>query len=467
MTYWIDVEDLFEYALINGRPSGIQRLSFELYRALLDQRPGEIAFCRHDRLRGTMRTVPWAEVESLFLALSAPADSAGGRARREGPLPVGQAGRVRRIASRLPADIRVPLGEAVRSQTAALRAGLRAGRGAVSAATRAMRERRAKPAAEAAAAGQDLTGIAKPGDTLLVLGSPWFRTDYAELLQHIRSRCSGLSVGMLIYDLIPLAGPEFCDPGLVRTFRAWFTGTMPLVDRFFAISRATARDLERYARTVGLALKAPVAVLPIGTGFGGSGGRLPVPKLTPPRIAALPPGFVLLVSTVEARKNHLLAFRAWRRLMDMLPPERVPTLVFAGRVGWMVADLMQQLENCSWLGGKIVLLEDPSDAELAALYAGCRFTIFPSHFEGWGLPVTESLAFGKLCVVSSATSLPEAGGSFCLYHDPEDVPEAVAILRRLIAHPEEVDELEARIRQDFRPTPWSDTAAALLAALEG
>ncbi|EHL97035.1 glycosyltransferase, group 1 family protein, partial [Acetobacteraceae bacterium AT-5844] len=356
---------------------------------------------------------------------------------------------------------------AVRSQTAALRAGLRAGRGAVSAATRAMRERKAKPAAEAAAAGQDLTSIAKPGDTLLVLGSPWFRTDYAELLRHIRGRCSGLSVGMLIYDLIPLAGPEFCDPGLVRTFRAWFTGTMPLVDRFFAISRATARDLERYARTAGLALKAPVAVLPIGTGFGGSGGRLPVPKITPPRIAALPPGFVLLVSTVEARKNHLLAFRAWRRLMDMLPPERVPTLVFAGRVGWMVADLMQQLENCGWLGGKIVLLEDPSDAELAALYAGCRFTIFPSHFEGWGLPVTESLAFGKLCVVSSATSLPEAGGSFCLYHDPEDVPEAVAILRRLIAHPEEVDELEARIRQDFRPTPWSDTAAALLAALEG
>ena len=464
MTYWIDVEDLFEYALISRRPSGIQRLSFELYRVLLEQRPGEIGFCRHDRLRNTLRTVPWAEVEAVFVALSGQQDPAP--ARHEGPRPVGQAGQVRRLASRLPADIRVPLGEAARSQGAALRAGLRAGRGMLAGATRLLRARKAAAPGEGAdTTGQDLAEMVRPGDTLLILGSPWFRTDYAELLKQVRERCR-LRVAMLVYDLIPFARPEYCDPGLVRTFQAWFTGTIPLVDRFFAISRASARDLERYARNTRLTLAAPVAVLPIGTGFGGNGGRLPLPAVTPPRVAALPPGFVLLVSTIEARKNHLLAFRAWRRLAEMLPAEQLPTLVFAGRVGWMVADLMQQLENCGWLGGKIQLLEDPSDEELAALYAGCRFTLFPSHYEGWGLPVTEGLAFGKTCVASSATSVPEAGGSFCLYHDPENVLEAVAILRRLIAHPAEVVDIEARIRRDFQPTPWSATAKALLAALE-
>ncbi|MBC9209947.1 glycosyltransferase family 4 protein, partial [Roseomonas aerophila] len=348
----------------------------------------------------------------------------------------------------------------------ALRAGLRAGRGMLAGATRLLRARKAAAPGEGAdTTGQDLAEMVRPGDTLLILGSPWFRTDYAELLKQVRERCR-LRVAMLVYDLIPFARPEYCDPGLVRTFQAWFTGTIPLVDRFFAISRASARDLERYARSTRLTLAAPVAVLPIGTGFGGNGGRLPLPAVTPPRVAALPPGFVLLVSTIEARKNHLLAFRAWRRLAEMLPAEQLPTLVFAGRVGWMVADLMQQLENCGWLGGKIQLLEDPSDEELAALYAGCRFTLFPSHYEGWGLPVTEGLAFGKTCVASSATSVPEAGGSFCLYHDPENVLEAVAILRRLIAHPAEVADIEARIRRDFQPTPWSATAKALLAALE-
>ncbi|MDB5371085.1 MAG: hypothetical protein JWP20_2643 [Roseomonas sp.] len=468
MTYWIDVEDLFEYVLVSRRPSGIQRLSFELYRALIAQRPGEIAFCRHDRLRGTLRSVAWAEVEALFGSLtghSLTGQQAGGT-RWAPPPPLGKAGRTRRIASRLPADIRVPLGEAVRQQTAALRAGLRAGQGALKATLRLVRARKAGNDPAPGSVGQDLTEAAQPGDMLLVLGSPWFRTDYADLLGRMRQR-SGLGVAMLVYDLIPLSRPEYCDPGLVRTFRAWFASTMPLVDRFFAISRATARDLERYAQASGLRLRHPVVVLPIGTGFGDGPAALPGgPAGVPPRVAALQPGFVLVVSTIEARKNHLLAFRAWRRLLEILPPEQVPTLVFAGHVGWMVADLMQQLENCGWLGGKVVVVDDPTDAELAALYAGCRFTMFPSHYEGWGLPVTESLSFGKICIASSATSVPEAGGPFCLYHDPENVLEAVAILRRLITHPAELAEMEARLRRDFRPTPWSATAVALLGSLE-
>ncbi|MFC7553185.1 hypothetical protein ACFQU7_14505 [Pseudoroseomonas wenyumeiae] len=96
MTYWLDVEDLFEYALISRRPSGIQRLSFELYRALVALRPGGIAFCRHDRIRGTLRTVAWAEVEALFAGLTGTGQSASAAPLREKALPVGQAGRVRR-----------------------------------------------------------------------------------------------------------------------------------------------------------------------------------------------------------------------------------------------------------------------------------------------------------------------------------------------------------------------------------
>ena len=62
--------------------------------------------------------------------------------------------------------------------------------------------------------------------------------------------------------------------------------------------------------------------------------------------------------------------------------------------------------------------------------------------------------------------MPEAGGPFCLYHDPEDVPEAVAILRRLISHPAEVAAMEARLRQEFRSRTWTESAKALLQAVE-
>jgi len=229
-----------------------------------------------------------------------------------------------------------------------------------------------------------------PGDILLVLGSPWSHPDYARLIGSQRAR--GLKFALLVYDLIPIRRPEWCDRGLVRVFRAWFDSILPLCDQVFAISRATAADVERFAAERRIVLANPVVPIPIGTTFGVAGGRA-----TAVRTARLPaPGtYALIVSTIEARKNHLLLFRVWRRMLDEMPGRSIPTLVFAGRIGWLVDDLMRQIANTNNLNGKLVLVENPTDAELVALYEGCRFTLFPSFFEGWGLPVTESLALGK------------------------------------------------------------------------
>jgi glycosyltransferase involved in cell wall biosynthesis len=143
----------------------------------------------------------------------------------------------------------------------------------------------------------------------------------------------------------------------------------------------------------------------------------------------------------------------------------VPDLVFAGKLGWLTADLVQQLENCDWLDGRIRFVPSPSDAELAGLYRGCLFTVFPSLYEGWGLPVSESLRFGKMVAASDRASIPEAGGNFCAYYDPENVAAAYEVIRGLIDHPERVAAMEARIAASYRPPSWADTAAALLNAL--
>jgi glycosyltransferase involved in cell wall biosynthesis len=148
-------------------------------------------------------------------------------------------------------------------------------------------------------------------------------------------------------------------------------------------------------------------------------------------------------------------------MVEEMPPERVPSLVFAGRIGWMVQDLMQQIENSGHLGGKLVVVPDPTDSELAALYRGCRFTLFPSLYEGWGLPVTESLSFGKLCIASDRTSLPEAGGPFCLYIDPENITAATEIIRQACTDDALVAERETAIRDGFRPMPWRRSAEVL------
>jgi glycosyltransferase involved in cell wall biosynthesis len=149
-----------------------------------------------------------------------------------------------------------------------------------------------------------------------------------------------------------------------------------------------------------------------------------------------------------------------------MPAASVPTLVFAGQVGWRVSDLMRQLHKSRFLDGKIILVESPTDEELEALYKGCLFTVFPSFYEGWGLPVTESLAFGRPCIISKTSSLPEAGGSLARYIDPDNTTDAYKVIRETIQDQAGLREWRDRVRRKFRPIEWSQSARAVLQALD-
>lgn len=132
-----------------------------------------------------------------------------------------------------------------------------------------------------------------------------------------------------------------------------------------------------------------------------------------------------------------------------------------------MADLLAQLDHTEWLGGRIKFVADPDDAELRALYAGCLFTVFPSWHEGWGLPVTESLALGKPCLSSHAASLPEAGGPLCRYFDPGNVASAYAAVAATLDDRAGLAAWEAAVRTGFVPTAWTETARALTRAVDG
>ena len=302
---------------------------------------------------------------------------------------------------------------------------------------------------------------ATAGDVLLAPGAPWAHPDYASLIDRHRSR-RGLRFALLVYDLAPLRHPEWFDRGLVRLFRAWFKDLLPVCDHVFAISQATAADVEAYAREQAVTLPTAVVPIPIGTDLSlasGDAGTRRGERL--PSIGS----YALIVATIEIRKNHLLLFRVWRRLLKELPRERVPTLVFAGRVGWLVDDLMQQIANTDYLDGKLQIIENPSDEELAALYSGCLFTLFPSLYEGWGLPVTESLSFGKPCFISNRTSLPEAGGGLARSFDPDDLRDAYDKIRTVLEDRAELQRWGEEVSREFRPVPWSAAVEALLTGL--
>ncbi len=454
MTLWLDVEDIYAYARSSNRLSGIQRLCFELYAALVEAYPESVRFLRHSPTGDHFVVTSWTELRELFERLASdtrPPPKTAPIQADEMPLTHGA---LRRLVARIPSEIREPAGQAIRAQLTFLRALLRTGRGVTGVLRRYVQEQVPR-----GAAGQNLASPAKPGDMLCVFGSPWFHPDYGSLLRQTKQQL-GLDVALLVYDLIPIMRPDLVVRSLGEQFLNCYETCLRQASTIFTISHSTAADITLWAERGGLPLAVQPQPIPIGTGF-------TMPEALPDVLPAglTQGGYVLFVSTIEVRKNHILAFRVWQKLLQDLPRDQVPQLVFVGRRGWMVADLMQQIENAQHLSGKLTIIDDANDATLAALYQGCRFTLFPSHYEGWGLPVTESLLYGKVCIAAETSSVPEAGGPFCLYIDPDNVTAATATIRHALEDKDLIEAMERKIKAEFRATPWSASAEHVMRAL--
>lgn len=397
MTVWVDVGDLMGYGGVFSRPSGVQRVVFELCQALATCDTAPIGFVRHG-MRG-FEPVTWPAIAAMFETLNDAPKAA-----------------VSRRDEALRALLGIPLS-------------LFPGRGAPPASMH-------------------------PGDVLLLAGAGWSDPDHVTQVARAR-RQHGLTVALLVYDIIPALRPEWFDPQQSSRFRNWFDGMLAISDRMLAISAATARDVAAYRAQAGLTAM-PVHSVRLGDG-------LPVAANAVTSDIDRP--YVLFVSTLEIRKNHALLFDVWRRLLLDLEPELVPALVFAGRRGGLTGDLMRQLDASDNLDGHVILRPNATDAEMAALYRGCRFTLFPSLYEGWGLPVAESLAFGRPCLASSESSLPEVGGDLVRYFDPLDPDDCAQAIKAVLADPVGLAEWEARIAREYRPSPWSRTATMVLDGL--
>ena len=308
---------------------------------------------------------------------------------------------------------------------------------------------------------QDRAALAMgDGDVLLGTGCYWHFPGWFRAIRRMKQEAA-IRYVQISYDAVPVFCPESTLLGQVAPFSKAIAAMLRTADAVLAISHATSGDLRRLVAE--LQIPPPVTgVVPMGTGTSYGGGDVEA-------VAPVPQGltdFVLCVGTIEPRKNHLYLYHVWKRLLAW-PRQQIPRLVLVGRFGWHTEELQRHLDVSDNLDGHIVILPSVTDAELRALYRACRFTIFPSLYEGWGLPVSESLAMGKLCVASNSTAVPEAGGEWALYIDPYNVEDGVRTVLRLIADPDIVREREAAIRRGYRTVPWPEAAERMLDVLSG
>lgn len=298
------------------------------------------------------------------------------------------------------------------------------------------------------------------GQTYFVLGAFWGFGSNAT--RYARLKRAGVGVGVYIYDLIPITHPEYCVAGLVSEFSFALGDGLHAFDFVLTISEYVAKDVRKFLHKHRLR-DIPVAAVPLAHQLhdrpaisGSAAWRGAIAPLQGRR-------FVLMVSTIEARKNHIYLYSVWKALLEEgLDP---PDLVFVGRFGWRVNDLRDILEGTGFLGGRIHVVHDLSDVDLELLYRSCLFTAFPSIIEGWGLPVGESLAHGKPSIASCTSSIPEVGGDLVDYIDPWNVHDGVRVFKRMITDEAYRAGRVGSIRDRFVPRTWDDVGRDLLGRL--
>ena len=304
-----------------------------------------------------------------------------------------------------------------------------------------------------------------PGSSLINLGTSWWLQNYFLFVRHAKAT-RGIRYIPFVHDMIPIMAPEHCTRGLTQDFISWVIGVFDHADHFLVNSDATRADLIKVAGTLGYDLDpSDVAVIPLDADFHKAGAtELPVRTLDRWRLRA--DDFVLFVSTIESRKGHLVALEAWAELIARHGADAVPQLVCVGNRGWLNDRIYERIASDPVLAAKVTMLSRLSDDELGLLYRTCRFTLYPSLYEGWGLPVTESLCHGKVPLISDAASLPQAGGDFAVYAPVGSVPALTEAAEKLILDADYRATLEARIAKGFRPRAWADMAAQIADELD-
>ena len=302
--------------------------------------------------------------------------------------------------------------------------------------------------------------IFRDKDVLLNIGSSWEQPVHRAALATIRLN-TDVQYVVLIHDLIPWRLPQFFIPALVQRFAAWARDTVNSADRLLVTSASSRADLLEFTKELELGER-PITVVRLGQE---KISQLDTPL--PVELQQIPAGFVLCVGTVEPRKNHQLLLRTWSRLLQRHERSVVPALIWAGREGWMFEELLAEAKASNFLDGKLIWLGRAAglpDTVLHGLYRGCLFTMFSSIYEGWGLPVSESLAHGKFCIASNASSIPEIAGDLIDYHQPEDLDACLALVERAIFDPSYRAAREARIRREYKVTSWEECSQSLLEA---
>jgi len=251
-----------------------------------------------------------------------------------------------------------------------------------------------------------------------------------------------------LYDVAPLVYPQFTtEENRIVCFNGLFEASL-YADHCIAISEYTKASFLHFFPHYP---EDRITIIPLGV-------RENIVAITDRDIIKkrlerfnLPEEFWLGVGTLEPRKNYSLLIDSYMEIKDNRP------LVIAGGKGWLESDIINKLNKFD-NKEKVKFLGYVSDDELSALYSTCFAFVYPSYYEGFGLPILEAMHCGATVITSKTSSLPEVGGDAVLYIDPDSKESLIEKMYMLITNSKIKDLLKSKARERAAMFSWDDAA---------
>jgi glycosyltransferase involved in cell wall biosynthesis len=271
---------------------------------------------------------------------------------------------------------------------------------------------------------------------------------------HAPRKRSDTKLVATVYDLAFAHYPESVDSsGYFRTLMESMAAVAEQADAIVAISESTRRDVVTF---LGVPEERVHVAYP--------GIDLVAPEDTEAFIRdspywkqfGIPERYILSVGTWEPRKNLPNLFRALSLIADRLRQEEI-YVCMTGMKGWKYSEAEQLIEELG-IADRIKVLGHVPRGMLPTLYARAQMFVYPSLFEGFGLPVTEAMICGTPVITSNVSSLPEAGGDAALLIDPHHPAEIASAILDLLDHPAKRLDMVERGRRHGSCFSWDKVA---------
>lgn len=260
----------------------------------------------------------------------------------------------------------------------------------------------------------------------------------------------------IVHDMAYLTYPETVKTDIRLWLHLVLKGSCKRADKIIAVSEFTKKEIIKYLKID----KDKIVVIPNGVDFSKYRNKFSNKEVVEMRKRYnINEKYFLYLGTLEPRKNIIMLLKGYKLLLDKYGNE-IPKLVIAGGKGWFYQSIFEFVENNN-MQKNVHFTGYVDERDVAKLMYDAQIFLFPSLYEGFGMPPLEAMACGTPVIVSNAASLPEVVGDAGILVDPYSETELFKAIEDLWLNPQKLAELSKKGMERAKKFSWERSSALL------